>query len=442
MSYNDKELDESRLLDTSSESNTLIDSPFGDLLVTTINETNAKATTQRQQASNESPLATRQHDDSARTSKFVVVKLKENEAARVNSTSSSAHLIDKNEPESLIDINNNTGGSENAATASNHNNNNNNELLALDVSFKTEDDVFDEEQLNFNDLPFESHRENEGQDTITSLTNNVYKRQLDKIRRKSQLKRNSIASSNSSINSTTCQPNQRKSESTSGKSSGDDSRTIDFKSLFQSQESIKSKKSAVGSLAFFSFSNPNASNANIRASIDREPDLNLTTTTTTNAKRKPSVKHRYSTVRSASTTQTILDSKDTSSINVTSKANNSDQVFEVLQEVINNNDATNLEKQMFIEKVIRTVTLQKLNHQNKKNTARGACLCAELTIIALILVMAFFFVKTVHDTMQIIHNKTMYAAAGDAANDTIFDSVYNFTNLPNLQFSNDSLQTV
>jgi hypothetical protein len=87
--------------------------------------------------------------------------------------------------------------------------------------------------------------------------------------------------------------------------------------------------------------------------------------------------------------------------------NKPDQVLDVLKEAICNDDSLILDKQ-FVDKVIRAVKMQQLNQKRAKDKAKKVCLCGEIFVIILIIIMTFFFARSVIYQIEIIQTKAYY----------------------------------
>ena len=195
---NNKMPDENKLLiDTSSDNNSGNESNGGNnnvpvdnnkLKVSTINE-NAESS-------------------NSKSNKFLVVKIQNLKSSPNNNTDQTLPLLTPTPSQSFPISQISSVNSNNIDVNSQTNQKNKNALLTewdfddktqndknismINEDFSEDEDVFDGELLqnffnsNNNINNNKDYRELEGQDTITSLTNNVYKRQLEKIKRKAE----------------------------------------------------------------------------------------------------------------------------------------------------------------------------------------------------------------------------------------------------------------
>ena len=266
------------------------------------------------------------------------------------------------------------------------------ELHALNNLAKSNDFLSEEDDLFCGDLLKEfttqnitnGGREMEGQDTITSLSNEFYKKTLNRIKRKSLggISNKSHSSSNS-LNNISNEKDSNKSQSAvnSDATSLNDKVGI-FKSLFQNSDSLAT--SLKSSLGFSGSRNSVKMRANSRG------DLNKSILDLVNRiSYKEDNQAESSTLKAASKTELTK----------------SDMVYDALSKAINSNDHKLVDTQ-FVEKVITAVRNQRLDQQRKKDKARKVCLVAEIIVFVFICVMTFFMANSVISILNLIQLKS------------------------------------
>jgi len=308
-------------------------------------------------------------------SKFTIVKSTDNnkfidDKNSVNNLPLTPVLLNKNE------FNWNFETSSVKSDANSNLNNSKTRLQQLgkfDISFDEEDDdVFNESLLPFNfEDKNQNNRENEGQDTITSLSNNIYLKQLAKIRKKKSI--------NSSISSKSIEDKNLNIPQSNSRSASPDfvgSKT-NLRSLFKNRDSFTSKKSIridKGTLVINEeLEHIDISQNNALSSLNK--------------------------IRKTSSRNSLLVDVKIDSTNTTEQ----DQVYQVLKEAIDNNDSDLSKK--FIQQVIETVQIQQIKKQRKKDKDRKACFMIEILVFLLIFLMAVFLFKNVITQLEIINNK-------------------------------------
>ena len=243
----------------------------------------------------------------------------------------------------------------------------------LDVTLASieedDDDIFSNEILK----EFKKYRESEGQDTITSLSNNIYQKQLAKIRRKASIR--------SSVTENSCENSDRKKNIEPENSI--DSQITSLKSIFKSQESLFSRKSVklFDSISTFVQDGQKAITKQSSSPV-QIPNSQM------------SVSNQYLN-KLKKTPEPSEKIKDSIGTNI----NKSDQVFEVFQNCITNTEQ--IDKDM-LDKFVSTYKILQLKYQSKKDTNRRICLIAELFVFLAILVLAICFVKTVLTQIRVI----------------------------------------
>ena len=270
------------------------------------------------------------------------------------------------------------------------------EFNETNTNFNNEDDDVFDDRLPLN-IEKTNYRDLEGQDTITSLSNNIYLKQLAKIRnKKSSFKSTSSKKSDEDINVKNLNPTVLEfNRSTSIESSS--SRT-NIRSLFKSRSSFTSQKSL---------------------NVERLENNSLlpvsTKSSLTDEKNKSSLD--ITQLGASETFVNLINNKPRkfsikgSLINIENDVNNttskSEQVFQVLKVVIDNNKDSEMTNQ-FIEQVIKTVKLQQLKKKRKKDIEKRACLALELLVFISILLMSILLIKNVLLQLRIIDSKFIY----------------------------------
>jgi hypothetical protein len=264
------------------------------------------------------------------------------------------------------------------------------ELQALNILDKSNEFINEEEDLFCGDLIKEfqgqnsNGREMEGQDTITSLSNDFYKKTLNRIKRKSV---GGLSNkSNTSTNSLTNIGNEKDSNQNPSVSNSDATSLTEkvglFKSLFQNNDSLAT--SLKSSLRF------DGSRNSVKMRANSHGDLNKSILDLVNR---------------------ISHKEDTLTENVTVKAasrnelTNSDLVFDALSKAIHSSDHKLVDTQ-FVEKVVTAVKMQHLDQQRKRDKARKVCLVAQITVFVFVFIMAFFMATSVINILNIIQMKT------------------------------------
>jgi hypothetical protein len=266
----------------------------------------------------------------------------------------------------------------------------------------------DDDDFNEN-LPFiyentnHNFRENEGQDTITSLSNNIYLKQLAKIRKKASIKSSSSKSSlNKFIDETNPQNLDKIDKITSAfenepRSASPDKNTSrnNLLSLFTKRESFNSRQS-VDSIKLDNLLQNQISFARTESnkSVLDISQLGLSQNIV-NLIKNPE----------------LFALKD-SSININTNTENdavtnkSEQVFQVLKEVIDNTDDSELTKQ-FIQQVLDTIKMQQRIREKKKDNEKKACFVLEIFVFFTIFLMSVFLIKNVIIQLKIIDNNSL-----------------------------------
>jgi len=266
------------------------------------------------------------------------------------------------------------------------------ELQALNILDKSNEFINEEEDLFCGDLIKEfqgqnsNGREMEGQDTITSLSNEFYKKTLNRIKRKSVggLSNKSNTSTNSI--SLTNIGNEKDSNQNPSVSNGDATSLTEkvglFKSLFQNNDSLAT--SLKSSLRF------GGSRNSVKMRANSHGDLNKSILDLVNR---------------------ISHKEDPLTENVAAKAasrnelTNSDLVFDALSKAIHSSDNKLVDTQ-FVEKVVTAVKMQHLDQQRKRDKARKVCLFAQITVFVFVFIMAFFMATSVINILNIIQMKS------------------------------------
>jgi len=278
-----------------------------------------------------------------------------------------------------------------------------------------------------------NHRENEGQDTITSLTNNIYRRQLMKLRRNASLRNSETNSSQNSLNristsstgSSTAAQNYKANPSISVTSSiedapvsGSESATsskeklslfepmFSVRNIFRSKESLFSRKSFIKGQP-----SPNSirmHRINDTKSIELNSDVPKTPNLTNHSFGFMNASEMLASKTSKRSSKTFTSQR---SINANSeKADKqseivkADHVMDVIEEAMDNQDKIIID-QNFIEKVSNTVRIQQLKQQKRRNKAIKICLFAEIIVFIMIILFTVFFARTVINQIQTIHAK-------------------------------------
>jgi hypothetical protein len=281
-----------------------------------------------------------------------------------------------------------------------------------------------------------NHRENEGQDTITSLTNNIYKRQLMKIRRNASLRNSETDSSQNSLNrissdsigSSTAALNFKANPSVSVTSSIEDAIVfapesttsskeklsffepmLSVKNIFRSKESLFSRKSFLKAS-----SSPNSirmHRINDTKSIELNSDVPKTPNLTNNSfgfmnasemlASKTSKRSSYKGSTKAFTSQRSINANNEKA-DKQSEIVKADHVMDVIEEAMDNQDKIIID-QNFIEKVANTVRIQQLKQQKRRNNAIKICLFAEIIVFVLVILFTVFFARTVINQIKTIH---------------------------------------
>jgi hypothetical protein len=311
-------------------------------------------------------------------SKFTIVKSTDNKLAddknSVNNLPLTPVLLNKNEFDWNFDTSSFKSDSDfnlNNSKTKLH------QLSQLEINLNEEeeedddDDVFNESLLPFNLVDKnQSNRENEGQDTITSLSNNIYLKQLAKIRKKSSNKsKSSISSKSNEVQNLNITQSNSRSASPDFVSS-----KTNLRSIFKNRDSFSSKKSIrieKGTLI-----------------INDENELASTDITPSNLNK----------IRKISSRSSLLDIKIEKDA-----TNTSEQVYQVLKDAIDKNDSELSKK--FIQQVVETVKIQQIKKQRKMDKDRKACFMIEILVFLLIFIMAIFLIKNVIAQLEIIDNK-------------------------------------
>jgi hypothetical protein len=287
----------------------------------------------------------------------------------------------------------------------------------INEDFSEDEDVFEGELLNnfFNNNANHNkdYREMEGQDTITSLTNNIYKRQLEKIKRKASLRKSSASSSsNQTLNyinqdSLSSSSNSNILVKNSSPISGN-TPIMAIKNLFKSQDSLNSKKtSSINSFLLSVKSNTpiNSITGSQFLSIQKsQKEAEKVDNTDKPTQMKRDVSNKSILIEQNNLTSETNQKDSSVQVNSTIIGSKQDQMFDAIKEAIDNK-TINLDKQ-FIDNIVHIVKLQEMHLKKKKDNARRFCFFAELTVFLIILVMGVMFVITVVDHLQVIQNKS------------------------------------
>lgn len=272
----------------------------------------------------------------------------------------------------------------------------------FDLNSNSEDDDVFNESLPFtneNTNPI-NFRENEGQDTITSLSNNIYLKQLAKIRKKAASVKSS--SSRSSLNKlSTDETNPQaidqitlevENEPQSASPDKNASRT-NLRSLFKNRGSFTSRQS-IDTIKLENQPSLNKSDSYKSVLDISQLDLSQNLANLITNPKMFSLKD--------SSLNVSNPENDTASSNV----NKSEQVFNVLKEVIDSTDDTELSKR-FIQQVLETVKTQQRILERKKDKEKKACFVLEMFVFFTIFLMSLFLFKNVIIQLQIIDNKNL-----------------------------------
>jgi hypothetical protein len=313
------------------------------------------------------------NETAVKKSKFTIVKSTDNKLAddknSVNNLPLTPVLLNKNEFDWNFDTSSFKSDSDfnlNNSKTKLH------QLSQFEINLNEEeeddDDVFNESLLPFNLV--DKNRENEGQDTITSLSNNIYLKQLAKIRKKSSNKsKSSISSKSNEVQNLNITQSNSRSASPDFASS-----KSNLRSIFKNRDSFSSKKSIrieKGTLVI--------NDENEQASTDIIPS-------------------NSNKIRKISSRSSLLDIKIEKDA-----TNTSEQVYQVLKDAIDKNDSELSKK--FIQQVVETVKIQQIKKQRKMDKDRKACFMIEILVFLLIFIMAIFLIKNVITQLEIIDSK-------------------------------------
>lgn len=242
------------------------------------------------------------------------------------------------------------------------------------------DDVFSLPLKETNNV---NYREQEGQDTITSLSNNIYLKQLHKIRKKASVKSKSSLSEEPSIEQSTENLNLLKpSESSSASSKSN------IKSFFN-----KNRGGSLVSRNSIDLQKQESNNSLIQKSI-------LDLTQMSGSENLVSLLKQRS--REAKTADDAEMSVTAANATAPAQTTKSDEVFQVLKEVIDNTNDTEM-TQKFIEQVIQAVRLQQENEKRKKDLQKKICFGLEMFVFILIFMLGVLLVENVFLKLQNIY---------------------------------------
>ena len=283
----------------------------------------------------------------------------------------------------------------------------------LSINESENDDVFNE-SLPLNPLNLDSnYREQEGQDTITSLSNNIYLKQLHRIRKKAASVKSKSSSQSITEDNSLTESNENLSKPL--QDSSNTSSKTNIRSFFKNRDSIVSRKS-------IELDKQDSINSIINKSFLDLTQLNSShdlVNLLINPKTKDS--------------QTKLDDSEMNNpsnlpVTTTSPQTKSEQVFQVLKEVIDHTNDTEATKKI-IEQVMLAVRMQQEKEKRKKDFQKKICFGLEIFVFISIFLLSVLLVEKVILKLQLIYTTKFNFT-------TKFDS-YNLTHFT--QFRNDSL---
>jgi hypothetical protein len=269
-------------------------------------------------------------------------------------------------------------------------------------SLEEEGDLFNMELLNklkteLNNTELK-YRENEGQDTITSLTNNIYKREL--LKRKASLKKpiNYQSANNNSVHSS--RQNSIAAASGSIRSASsiwpsiENTPLLTIKTLFKHNERTTRLSSLTS--GHFLFNTPTSLNH-----VDIEQQNQEKTNVIPSGSRTDQV---FDLIQDALLYD--LNNNNNNNSNNYNSNNNSTLISSVkLVGPVNSEDLLD-EKRKMIEICLNAVKNEQLKLKKKKDKARKACLIAEWFVFVFILILGILFVFSVLNVLGHIHYYT------------------------------------
>lgn len=261
-----------------------------------------------------------------------------------------------------------------AKNTSTKNNSNWNLSLGSTISRRNseEDDVFnvDAPFKDFSaDLLSQNYRDTEGQDTITSLTNNIYRKQLEKIKRKSSALKNQQLQNHLHIE-TPPSPSLKSNSSEQFNA---------LKNLLGSQDSVLSKKT-------LSLLNMGA----------------------------PITSRHSSSLDEGKTNKYKAMANSNKSINKLGRSKDDAHVVKHKHVDVEVDEA-------FLKNIMDSFKMQRLKLQKKRDNAKKMCLVAEILVFIGMLILTIIFVKTVLKIIQTIP-KTPPSNAIQMQSDILNDS--------------------
>jgi hypothetical protein len=288
-------------------------------------------------------------------------------------------------------------------------------------SYCDEEDTFNESLIKNMDHFNKKYREAEGQDTITSLSNNIFLKKFEKM------KMSSKTNSNRTLHQDTNNNNILEADAVDAENSiltlipnnsvsVSNTPMLGVRSLFRKRGSTSTKRtldSSKSSLVAESMRN------NLLDFIKSETSLSTINKKSSNVfemigKSNSDVNGSLNIKANAyhGSLRTININNEIEEV-ATSK---SDQVFQVLKEAIDKNDDALLDKH-FIDQVITTVKFQQLKDKRKKDTVNKLCRILELLVFFTILLMTVFLIINVaHQIKTIKENSSMYAINSSRTN--------------------------
>ena len=282
----------------------------------------------------------------------------------------------------------------------------------------------------------EIHRESEGQDTITSLTNNQFIRAIEKLKRQESVRSNTSQLSNTSLSASTrtlkkASPSNDTSSVTSTKSSAGSSlmnkMPKSLVSLFKSNEDKLNKLYYENFLNELSDHNQHLHHQD---TVDHDVETpkyksqisctSVTSTTSSNfSTLKKSVKLNES--QKSSNTKLAAPIKDhedlssdqarkvkllqSASVISSNQANTkTDEVFDALSVILKNQDHTELMENEFYEQLKLYILQSKLNRKKKLDKVKWFWSMAVYFFFFIMFLMVCYFMKTLYSIVDHINN--------------------------------------
>ena len=294
------------------------------------------------------------------------------------------------------------------------------------TSYCDEEDTFNESLIKNMDHFNKKYREAEGQDTITSLSNNIFLKKFEKMKMSSKTNsnrtlhqdtnNNNILETDHMIKSVTDGENSILTLIPNSSVSVSNTPMLGVRSLFRKRGSTSTKRtldSSKSSLVAESMRN------NLLDFIKSETSLSTINKKSSNVFEM--IGKSNSDVNGSLNVKAIAYHGSLRTINVNNEieeiaTSKSDQVFQVLKEAIDKNDDALLDKH-FIDQVITTVKFQQLKDKRKKDTVNKLCRILELLVFFTILLMTVFLIINVaHQIKTIKENSSMYAPNSSRTN--------------------------